>query len=113
MIRRPPRSTRTDTLFPYTTLFRSDLLTLADIIDFANFRGHRWFTSIPKFGTVAATKIISWLEDNELYIGKRLSVYAPTQRRLIKGKPFSGQQPLIPASVSHRIVPLEIGRAHI
>src|SRR3546814_1009609 len=30
MIRRPPRSTRTDTLFPYTTLFRSitDQLTL-------------------------------------------------------------------------------------
>src|SRR3546814_16108827 len=25
MIRRPPSSTRTDTLFPYTTLFRSDL----------------------------------------------------------------------------------------
>src|SRR3546814_2289751 len=28
MIRRPPRSTRTDTLFPYTTLFRSPLLLL-------------------------------------------------------------------------------------
>src|SRR3546814_13055382 len=27
MIRRPPRSTRTDTLFPYTTLFRSRLVT--------------------------------------------------------------------------------------
>src|SRR3546814_19581764 len=26
MIRRPPRSTRTDTLFPYTTLFRSVVL---------------------------------------------------------------------------------------
>src|SRR3546814_1205445 len=26
MIRRPPRSTRTDTLFPYTTLFRSELV---------------------------------------------------------------------------------------
>src|SRR3546814_2208801 len=25
MIRRPPRSTRTDTLFPYTTLFRSHI----------------------------------------------------------------------------------------
>src|SRR3546814_15418410 len=25
MIRRPPRSTRTDTLFPYTTLFLSDI----------------------------------------------------------------------------------------
>src|SRR3546814_16644496 len=29
MIRRPPRSTRTDTLFPYTTLFRSLLIALA------------------------------------------------------------------------------------
>src|SRR3546814_9834311 len=29
MIRRPPRSTRTDTLFPYTTLFRSRRNTLA------------------------------------------------------------------------------------
>src|SRR3546814_3270743 len=28
MIRRPPRSTRTDTLFPYTTLFRSRLYAL-------------------------------------------------------------------------------------
>src|SRR3546814_2172097 len=28
MIRRPPRSTRTDTLFPYTTLFRSGLPSL-------------------------------------------------------------------------------------
>src|SRR3546814_12084777 len=26
MIRRPPRSTRTDTLFPYTTLFRSNIV---------------------------------------------------------------------------------------
>src|SRR3546814_11255623 len=26
MIRRPPRSTRTDTLFPYTTLFRSTVI---------------------------------------------------------------------------------------
>src|SRR3546814_13154337 len=32
MIRRPPRSTRTDTLFPYTTLFRSDFRTHGRII---------------------------------------------------------------------------------
>src|SRR3546814_15014493 len=39
MIRRPPRSTRTDTLFPYTTLFRSILSDLIDPllgIQFAN-----------------------------------------------------------------------------
>src|SRR3546814_13955664 len=29
MIRRPPRSTRTDTLFPYTTLFRSSVFEYA------------------------------------------------------------------------------------
>src|SRR3546814_9323293 len=31
MIRRPPRSTRTDTLFPYTPLFRSDPALVAII----------------------------------------------------------------------------------
>src|SRR3546814_15583107 len=44
MIRRPPRSTRTDTLFPYTTLFRSRLssptprIIDGDTIDFSNGR---------------------------------------------------------------------------
>src|SRR3546814_5840055 len=32
MIRRPPRSTRTDTLFPYTTLFRSHILDNDEIV---------------------------------------------------------------------------------
>src|SRR3546814_12632392 len=51
MIRRPPRSTRTDTLFPYTTLFRSmgigndmamgayDKMTQAGMIDQADRQG--------------------------------------------------------------------------
>src|SRR3546814_3487059 len=33
MIRRPPRSTRTDTLFPYTTLFRSLILVDQNIFE--------------------------------------------------------------------------------
>src|SRR3546814_8390261 len=33
MLRRPPRSTRTDTLFPYTTLFRSARLLVRQIGD--------------------------------------------------------------------------------
>src|SRR3546814_15131527 len=32
MIRRPPRSTRTDTLFPYTTLFRSPALAALPLV---------------------------------------------------------------------------------
>src|SRR3546814_10252642 len=35
MIRRPPRSTRTDTLFPYTTLFRSRFKLINDSIGHA------------------------------------------------------------------------------
>src|SRR3546814_8156489 len=47
MIRRPPRSTRTDTLFPYTTLFRSEfqgseLLPLAQGPASGTARPHRW-----------------------------------------------------------------------
>src|SRR3546814_9407649 len=34
MIRRPPRSTRTDTLFPYTTLFRSGVAKVALSVGF-------------------------------------------------------------------------------
>src|SRR3546814_3721939 len=39
MIRRPPRSTRTDTLFPYTTLFRSRCGTTAN--------GGSWWSGEP------------------------------------------------------------------
>src|SRR3546814_10895057 len=35
MIRRPPRSTRTDTLFPYTTLFRSRRQQIRQVDDLA------------------------------------------------------------------------------
>src|SRR3546814_15761911 len=37
MIRRPPRSTRTDTLFPYTTLFRSIQAGAQFVYGFSNF----------------------------------------------------------------------------
>src|SRR3546814_12413138 len=43
MIRRPPRSTRTDTLFPYTTLFRSNVHSF----------GKRIFSVLPIAGRVS------------------------------------------------------------
>src|SRR3546814_6995950 len=42
MIRRPPRSTRTDTLFPYTTLFRSDYYQIVLEPRMARLRTLRW-----------------------------------------------------------------------
>src|SRR3546814_3574075 len=46
MIRRPPRSTRTDTLFPYTTLFRS----LQDAPSNRSHRQSRRLQRGPRFG---------------------------------------------------------------
>src|SRR3546814_16007792 len=40
MIRRPPRSTRTDTLFPYTTLFRSDHVRAGGVDQLRGFGGY-------------------------------------------------------------------------
>src|SRR3546814_5020762 len=57
MIRRPPRSTRTDTLFPYTTLFRSrqrieqpEPVALAALVDEA----------VAQVGTEAAAAGCRW-----------------------------------------------------
>src|SRR3546814_6906007 len=57
MIRRPPRSTRTDTLFPYTTLFRSPrrrpvhpALGLSDDVPVPAARGPRGLDRARSFG---------------------------------------------------------------
>src|SRR3546814_2287650 len=42
MIRRPPRSTRTDTLFPYTTRFRSDGFAGCAVVPGLRPRSRRW-----------------------------------------------------------------------
>src|SRR3546814_13810624 len=48
MIRRPPRSTRTDTLFPYTTLFRSGY-------DVGNLQMPYWLMNFEEHGEVFLT----------------------------------------------------------
>src|SRR3546814_18145388 len=57
MIRRPPRSTRTDTLFPYTTLLRSD--RSAQMLDHGERDErleHRDFDLLPQAGALAGEK---------------------------------------------------------
>src|SRR3546814_10541687 len=71
MLRRPPRSTRTDTLFPYTTLFRSDAGAQVEVGDEARlveFRavagsgladvGNGGFARLEDSGVVAARPLI-------------------------------------------------------
>src|SRR3546814_20257915 len=58
MIRRPPRSTRTDTLFPYTTLFRSCLAQ----------RGRKSLTS-PGLKTMTYRQPAEWAQHDWAWIG--------------------------------------------
>src|SRR3546814_5106772 len=60
MIRRPPRSTRTDTLFPYTTLFSSDLGDRATVEHLAHAFLHR---RQELAGDGAALDLVDELED--------------------------------------------------
>src|SRR3546814_11509790 len=52
MLRRPPRSTRTDTLFPYTTLFRSLTLDRCEQRDTP--KGPVWFAVVRRPGRATA-----------------------------------------------------------
>src|SRR3546814_2897056 len=69
MIRRPPRSTRTDTLFPYTTLFRSEspLTALGGVIGRPGIDGDPLFVSfdlVDGEGAPIANALVDiWLAD--------------------------------------------------
>src|SRR3546814_3021767 len=58
MIRRPPRSTRTDTLFPYTTLFRSAIDISREALDdlIAHFGADRVSTIVADLSTPEGAK---------------------------------------------------------
>src|SRR3546814_958069 len=76
MIRRPPRSTRTDTLFPYTTLFRSaDYHEQKDEAARAaeQFREQRMPKFLRHFETVAGANDGAWvIDDRWTYIDTSL-----------------------------------------
>src|SRR3546814_20784782 len=55
MLRRPPRSTRTDTLFPYTTLFRSKVKPSRTVAASQNMVLPRWFSRSAWWAMVSVT----------------------------------------------------------
>src|SRR3546814_10532523 len=76
MIRRPPRSTRTDTLFPYTTLFRSASGSAArEAEEDVRTAWNRWdtekkrVTDLSRQGTVSDGLLVSYRE--QFNVGRR------------------------------------------
>src|SRR3546814_8209549 len=65
MIRRPPRSTRTDTLFPYTTLFRSKSFTLTFNFDTPEFDGVANGVTFGVNYVITQYGVLDWANDGE------------------------------------------------
>src|SRR3546814_11261847 len=80
MLRRPPRSTRTDTLFPYTTLFRSLRVKLAE-------RPRRRIARICK--NLAARRRLPFVERDEIGLG-----HINLAAHLEHGRPAGAVKPL-------------------
>src|SRR3546814_4821451 len=124
MIRRPPRSTRTDTLFPYTTLFRSNY----DKIDVVFIRHHtsarevdeeEFFYSRETGGTIVSSALKMMQEIMaERYPANEWNIYAA---QASDGDNWNDDSPLCRDILIHQIMPFvpyfthvaKIGRAHV
>src|SRR3546814_2236831 len=129
MIRRPPRSTRTDTLFPYTTLFRSHLPALSerrdDIMPLIDHFLTRYAAErrvpVPELAseTVAALQSYDWPGNVRQLrnVVERTLILTPPERLgridpdLLPAEVLSDQERLSPEQAVKSII--EIGRAHV
>src|SRR3546814_10460211 len=101
MRRRPPRSTRTDTLFPYTTLFRSKLSlmnlswltstnTTAAVSAWRSKRASRWWIAVRKRSEEHTSELQSLMRNSYAVfcLKKKRSVKNYQQPALWKTKQF-------------------------
>src|SRR3546814_13858004 len=102
MLRRPPRSTRTDTLCPYTTLFRTDVEIFVHQAD---------AVPAPLFDTQIAAMVCGF---GDAVSYDRL-VRSVTGVRLDKTSRFTdwGHRPLTPRPIEYALADVKIGRAHV
>src|SRR3546814_1607205 len=98
MIRRPPRSTRTDTLFPYTTLFRSR--RLEELFE---------VKALDAFGAFGRAELAA--------AGALVDYVALTQKgrmpRLLPPRRLAAGAVMEIDAATRRNLELEIGRAHV
>src|SRR3546814_10422271 len=112
MIRRPPRSTRTDTLFPYTTLFRSPLMTNGGSLITLTYLGAERVT--PNYNVMGVAKAA--LEASVRYLAVdlgpediRVNAISPGPMRTLAGSAIGDARFVFGWNRDH--APLQIGRA--
>src|SRR3546814_1346548 len=81
MIRRPPRSTRTDTLFPYTTLFRSHNALTASRASLSKSREKTGIADYRRrpLSTVQLPSFIEYVKENSEYRCGRTYPHIPVR----------------------------------
>src|SRR3546814_17823064 len=109
MIRRPPRSTRTDTLFPYTTLFRSGSRLwrrvpgiAAGVLHHWNHAGYQWRR------THALKRPAAIIAAGQV---RRIETMSPRKNILIVGGGVAGLD--IAGQLAGAPAKRKIGRAHV
>src|SRR3546814_15258033 len=103
MIRRPPGSTRTDTLFPYTPLFRSLVAAAAPAVNSARHNSSAWRQLPARVGRdgifMDASRVCKRKNDGDRWCGAR-------HVRTAAGGP------VVPLSIPHLLVFLSLLRRH-
>src|SRR3546814_1558806 len=112
MIRRPPRSTRTDTLFPYTTLFRSRIgLLLHEEVDGVEYgvliRPVRLLRRLEQFECVLDRSGAHAVQRRDVGVYKRTEVFLFLEHSEL----FLKDEGLVKSR--HGEIVLKIGRAHV
>src|SRR3546814_7996243 len=109
MIRRPPRSTRTDSLFPYTTLFRSDNTLVPNAK--GDFRiGAGLYDQKLKFSLNSALSRAQIKQRSEAELKRVRDEMYGIARTVLANKTDAPQMPHAPSDDERQA---EIGQAHV
>src|SRR3546814_13262391 len=108
MIRRPPRSTRTDTLFPYTTLFRSVATGVVVTAAATIVLDVRWLTVVLAYGFIARVVAGPTLSPLGQLVTRVITPALPVEPKLVAGPPKRFAQ-----GIGAAFTVTEIGRAHV
>src|SRR3546814_20051962 len=103
MIRRPPRSTRTDTLFPYTTLFRSQQRDLAarrvhrrvvlELREFLSRHDQRAQSTRRQLAPVRPLAVLSARRSASLWFAARANAWSQPPQPVTPGSTLRHQRP--------------------
>src|SRR3546814_19420484 len=119
MIRRPPRSTRTDTLFPYTTLFRSQSSGLLQVVQLYSPNGtydQLYLSNYATINVVDTLKRINGVGDADLFGALNYSMRVwldPDKLTSFQLTPAEVAAAIRTQNIQAAVGRVEIGRAHV